>query len=115
MAAVGNMPRQALVTGAGKRIGRAIALGLAADGWAVAVHHHRSRDAAEVVVREIVAGGGKAVAIAADLAQEEKAARLVPEAAAALGGPLGCLVNNASVFENDLALTATRQSWDRHL
>jgi NAD(P)-dependent dehydrogenase (short-subunit alcohol dehydrogenase family) len=110
-----KMPRRALVTGAGKRIGRAIALGLGADGWAVAVHHHRSRDAAEAVVREIAAGGGKAAAIAADLVQEQAVARLVPAAAAALGGPLGCLVNNASVFENDLALTATRQSWDRHL
>jgi len=110
-----KMPRAALVTGAGQRIGRAIALGLGADGWAVAVHYHRSQEAAEAVVREIAACGGKAAAIAADLAQEDAAARLVPAAAAALGGPLGCLVNNASVFENDLALTATRESWDRHL
>jgi NAD(P)-dependent dehydrogenase (short-subunit alcohol dehydrogenase family) len=110
-----SMPRAALVTGAGKRIGRAIALMLGAEGWPVAVHYHRSQDAAEAVMREIVAGGGKAVAVAADLAQEEAVARLVPEAAAALGGPLGCLINNASVFDNDLALSATRQSWDRHL
>jgi NAD(P)-dependent dehydrogenase (short-subunit alcohol dehydrogenase family) len=110
-----SMPRAALVTGAGKRIGRAIALMLGAEGWPVAVHYHRSQDAAEAVMREIVAGGGKAVAVAADLAQEEAVARLVPEAAAALGGPLGCLINNASVFDNDLALSATRQSWDRHI
>jgi NAD(P)-dependent dehydrogenase (short-subunit alcohol dehydrogenase family) len=109
-----NMPRAALVTGAGKRIGRAIALGLAADGWAVAVHHRGARDEAEAVVREIAAGGGRAVAIAADLASEAEVKTLLPRAVAALG-PLGCLVNNAAVFENDVALSATRQSWDLHL
>ena len=110
-----KMPRAALVTGAGKRIGRAIALMLGAEGWRVAVHYHRSQAEAEDVVREIAASGGKAAAITADLAQEAAVARLVPAAAAALGGPLGCLVNNASAFDNDLALTATRASWDRHL
>jgi NAD(P)-dependent dehydrogenase (short-subunit alcohol dehydrogenase family) len=109
-----NYPRAALVTGAGRRIGRAIALMLGAEGWAVAVHHHGSRAEAETVVREIAAGGGRAMAIAADLAREAEAKTLVPRAVAALG-PLGCLVNNAAVFENDLALTATRESWDRHL
>ena len=110
-----STPRAALVTGAGKRIGRAIALMLGAEGWRVAVHYHRSQAEAEDVVREIAASGGKAAAITADLAQEAAVARLVPAAAAALGGPLGCLVNNASTFDNDLALTATRASWDRHL
>lgn len=109
-----NMPRTALVTGAGKRIGRAIALMLGAGGWAVAVHYHRSREDAEGVVRDIVAAGGRAAAIAADLAQEAEVKTLMPRAIAALG-PLGCLVNNASVFENDLALSVTRPSWDRHL
>jgi NAD(P)-dependent dehydrogenase (short-subunit alcohol dehydrogenase family) len=109
-----TMPRAALVTGAGKRIGQAIALMLGAEGWAVAVHYHGSRDAAEAVVREIAAGGGRAAAVAADLAREAEVATLVPRAVAALG-PLGCLVNNAAAFENDLALSATRQSWDRHL
>jgi NAD(P)-dependent dehydrogenase (short-subunit alcohol dehydrogenase family) len=109
-----NYPRTALVTGAGKRIGRAIALMLGAEGWAVAVHYHRSREDAEGVVRDIVAAGGRAAAIAADLAQEAEVKTLVPRAIAALG-PLGCLVNNASVFENDLALSVTRPSWDRHL
>ncbi len=111
---VPNSPRAALVTGAGKRIGRAIALMLGAEGWAVAVHHHRSREEAEAVVREIAAGGGRAVAVAADLAREAEVKKLVPRAVEALG-PLGCLVNNAAVFENDLALSATRESWDRHL
>jgi NAD(P)-dependent dehydrogenase (short-subunit alcohol dehydrogenase family) len=108
------MPRAALVTGAAQRIGRAIALALAADGWAVAVHYRASRAPAEALVAEIARSGGRAVSLDADLADEAAVARLVPRAAAALG-PLGCLVNNASSFENDTAATATRASWDAHL
>ncbi len=108
------MPRAALVTGAAQRIGRAIALALAADGWAVAVHYRASRAAADALVAEIARGGGQAVALAADLADESAVAGLVPRAAAALG-PLGCLVNNASSFENDTVATATRASWDEHI
>jgi NAD(P)-dependent dehydrogenase (short-subunit alcohol dehydrogenase family) len=107
-------PKAALVTGAGKRIGRAIALSLGRAGWAVAVHYRQSPQEAEDVVREIVAAGGRATAIRADLLRDEETEALVPEAAAALG-PLGCLVNSASVFENDAALTVTRESWERHL
>jgi NAD(P)-dependent dehydrogenase (short-subunit alcohol dehydrogenase family) len=107
-------PKVALVTGAGKRIGRAAALMLGKEGWAVAVHYGRSRADAESAVREIVAGGGRAVAIGADLAREAEVERLVPQVVEALG-PLGALVNNASVFENDAALGVTRESWDRHM
>jgi NAD(P)-dependent dehydrogenase (short-subunit alcohol dehydrogenase family) len=108
------MPRAALVTGAAQRIGRAIALALAADGWAIAVHYRASRAAADALVAEIARGGGQAVALAADLADESAVAGLVPRAVAALG-PLGCLVNNASSFENDTVATATRASWDEHI
>lgn len=108
------MPRAALVTGAAQRIGRAIALALAADGWAVAVHYRASRAPAEALVAEIARSGGRAVALDAELADEAAVTRLVPRAVAALG-PLGCLVNNASVFENDTAATADRASWDAHL
>jgi NAD(P)-dependent dehydrogenase (short-subunit alcohol dehydrogenase family) len=107
-------PKAALVTGAGKRIGRAIALALGRDGWAVAVHYHRSAAEAKAVVSDIVAAGGRAAALEADLGREAEVEKLVPRAAAVLG-PLGALVNNASVFENDTALGATRDSWDRHL
>ena len=109
-----SLPRAALVTGAARRIGRAIAWGLALDGWAVAVHYHRSGDEAAALAAEITARGGKAVTLAADLGREAETAALVTRAAAALG-PLGCLVNNASVFENDCAATVSRASWDRHL
>ncbi len=109
-----DYPPNALVTGAGRRIGRAIALDLARAGWAVAVHYNNSAQAAEEVVAEIEAGGGRAVALQAELSDEAQAAALVPDAAAALG-PLGCLINNASAFENDSVETADRASWDRHM
>lgn len=107
-------PRTALVTGAGVRIGRAIALALAGRGWAVAVHYRSSAAAAEAVAAEIVDAGGRAATVRADLALEDETVALMPQAEAALG-PVGLLVNNASVFERDGADTATRESWDRHL
>ena len=106
--------RVALVTGGAKRIGRTLVLELARDGWAVAVHHHSSAAEAAALVAEIVQAGGRAVALAADLARETESAALVPRAADALG-PLTCLVNNASVFEMDKIETMTRESWDRHI
>jgi NAD(P)-dependent dehydrogenase (short-subunit alcohol dehydrogenase family) len=107
-------PRAALVTGGARRIGRALALALAEDGFAVAIHHHRSREAAAEIVAAIEQRGGKAVALAADLADEEAVQRLLPRAERAFG-PIGCLVNSAAVFADDTVATATRDSWDRHL
>ncbi len=104
----------ALVTGGAKRIGRAIALGLARNGWNVAVHYHTSKAAAEKVVQEIRNAGGTAVALQGDLAREEGAVALLPAAERALG-PVTLLVNNAFVFEMDKIDTVTRQSWDRHI
>ena len=109
-----DYPRAALITGAARRIGRAIALDLARGGWAVAVHYNDSAEAAAEVVEEIETAGGRAVALRANLTRETEVAELVPRARDALG-PLGCLVNNASVFEPDAAPTATREGWDRHL
>jgi len=108
------VPKAALVTGAGQRIGRACALALAEAGYAVAVHYHASAAAAERVAASIRGKGGKALAIAADLVDEDVVASLLPRAAEALG-PIGVLVNNASVFEGDTVATATRESWGRHL
>ncbi|MFD1624463.1 SDR family oxidoreductase [Azospirillum griseum] len=106
--------KAALVTGAGKRIGRAIALDLAAQGWAVAVHYHRSARAAAEVVTEITGQGGDAVALPADLGCEAEVQTLVPAAVERLG-PLTLLVNNASRFERDEVEDATRASWDAHM
>ncbi|MEZ5667683.1 MAG: SDR family oxidoreductase [Alphaproteobacteria bacterium] len=108
------MPRTALVTGAAKRVGRVIAERLAADGWAVAVHYNGSADAAEEVVAGIAAAGGRAQAFRADLSDERAMQGLVPQVVQALG-PLGCLVNNASTFEFDDALSADRARWDLHM
>jgi len=108
------MSGAALVTGAARRIGRVIARDLAAAGWPVAVHYHRSGEDADSLVAEIVAAGGRAVALAADLAREAEVEALVPRATAALG-PLACLVNNASEFVLDKIDTVTRASWDAHI
>jgi NAD(P)-dependent dehydrogenase (short-subunit alcohol dehydrogenase family) len=113
-APVAPLPKTALVTGGAQRIGRALALALAEDGFAVAVHHYRSREAAECLVEHIRGRGGMAVAFTADLADESAVKALLPRAEAALG-PIGCLVNNAAVFADDTVETATRESWDLHL
>nr|WP_207140341.1 SDR family oxidoreductase [Rhodovibrio salinarum] len=109
-----DIPRVAFVTGAAKRVGRALALNLAADGWAVAVHYATSRAEAEQTAADVEAAGGRAVTLQADLTDEEACAALVDRAASALG-PVGLLVNNAAVFGHDTAQTATRASWDRHM
>ncbi len=106
---------RALVTGAARRIGRAMALGLARRGLDVAVHYHGSQAAVREVVAEIEAMGRRAVALGADLLDEAEVERLVPRAVAALGGPLSVLVNNASIFEHDRIETTSRESWDRHM
>jgi NAD(P)-dependent dehydrogenase (short-subunit alcohol dehydrogenase family) len=99
-------PRVALVTGAARRLGRAIALGLAARGWDIAVHFGTSAQEAAAVVAEIQALGRYAVALQADLADPAQVDGLVPQAAAALG-TVRCVVNNASLFEEDRADTFT--------
>ena len=105
---------RALVTGAGKRLGRAMALYLAGRGYDVAVHYAASRAGADSVVAEIRAMGRNAVALRADLLSDAETEALVPRATEALGGALSVLVNNASIFEYDTVHSATRQSWDRH-
>jgi NAD(P)-dependent dehydrogenase (short-subunit alcohol dehydrogenase family) len=106
--------KAALVTGAAKRIGRALALELAAEGFDVAVHYRTSAAEAAATVAAIEAGGRRAVALAADLEDERASAALVGAAAAALG-PLTLLVNNASAFEYDRPETADQRRWARHM
>lgn len=106
---------RALVTGAGKRLGRAMAVYLAERGFDVALHYASSVDAAESTAELLQAQGRKAVTLQADLLDEAQVAALLPRAAEALGGPITVLINNASIFEYDNLRCATRQSWDRHM
>jgi NAD(P)-dependent dehydrogenase (short-subunit alcohol dehydrogenase family) len=106
---------RALVTGAGVRLGRAMALYLGQRGYDVAVHYATSANAATDVVAELRGMGRQAQAIRADLLDEDATQTLVPRAMEALGGPVTVLVNNASIFDYDNIHSATRQSWDRHM
>jgi NAD(P)-dependent dehydrogenase (short-subunit alcohol dehydrogenase family) len=103
----------ALVTGGAKRIGRAIVEDLAAHGFAVAIHANRSVADAEALASRIVADGGRAVAISADLTDMAAAGGLIGLAEEALG-PVSLLVNSASTFEDDSVLDFDWETWDRH-
>ena len=107
-------PGTALVTGAARRIGRAIAETLAARGHPVAIHYRASADDAAGAAAAIERAGGRSAAFPADLRDESETRSLVERARAALG-PVCVLVNNASVFEQDSVSTASRESWDRHM
>lgn len=104
----------ALVTGAGKRLGRAITLGLARAGWDIAVHYHRSADEAKAVVAEIHALGRRAAGFAADLSSEEQVLALFDQASIELG-TITCLVNNASVFELDQPADFSMSRLEHHM
>lgn len=104
-----------LITGAAKRLGRAMALHMAGRGYDVGVHFSRSTTAAEAVVKEIETMGRRAVMLEADLTDEAQTQALFPGAIKALEQPITCLINNASIFEYDTLETATRVSWDRHM
>lgn len=104
----------ALVTGAGRRLGRAMALSLARRGLDVAIHYGRSRDEAEEVAAEARAFGVDARTFAADFLDLDQVEALIPRVTAVLG-PLTVLVNNASIFEYDSIRSATRTGWDRHM
>lgn len=106
--------KTALITGAGRRIGRSIALALAHDGWQVGVHYRRSRQDAETLVRDIAEAGSRAAALPADLSNLNEVKALIPLCSEALGPP-SCLINNASEFQPDTLATMTAQDWHTHL
>lgn len=101
----------ALVTGAGKRLGKALAEGLAAEGYAVGLHYNSSVDGAEELDDRIRAEGGQSVLLQKDLSHPETAGTLVSDAAEALGGPVSVLVNSASAFNTDCLSDLTLDSW----
>ncbi|ESQ94558.1 SDR family oxidoreductase [Asticcacaulis benevestitus] len=108
------MTKTALVTGAAKRIGRAIAIALARAGYDIGVHYGRSREDALSLVSELEALGVRAHALACDLNDVAGVSGLIDEARAVLG-PLHVLVNNASVFADDRARTLSIESWQMHM
>jgi NAD(P)-dependent dehydrogenase (short-subunit alcohol dehydrogenase family) len=103
-----------LITGAGQRLGRAMALAVAARGHGVALHYNASATAAEALADDIRRTGGKAATLQADLSDLAAVAGLLPAATQALG-PVTILVNNASAFANDSVEGMTTDGWRRHM
>ena len=106
--------KRALVTGASRGIGRAVALRLAAEGASVALNYRAGREEAEAVAAEIAASGGSAAVVQGDVAAAEQAEALVGAAAEAMGG-LDILVNNAGLTRDNLLMRLSEEDWDAAL
>jgi pteridine reductase len=102
----------ALVTGAGRRVGQAIAIGLAEAGCDVAVHYHASRVGADATAARVREHGRRAALVPADLGDATAAHALPSRAAAALGGGLALLVNSAAIMVRQPLEEVTPESWD---
>lgn len=107
--------RRALITGGARRIGAAFTRELAGMGMAVAIHCNTSTAEADALAASLAAQGATARVLAADLNEEEACAGLIARAAAALGGTIDVLVNNASSFRFDDLAHADGQGWAFHL
>jgi NAD(P)-dependent dehydrogenase (short-subunit alcohol dehydrogenase family) len=106
--------RTALITGGSRRIGRAIALDLAANGFAIAIHANASLAEADALVAELRQRGKRAISVKADLRNLSETASLIERASAALG-PIDLLINNASTFQNDTARRFDAEAFDAHI
>jgi NAD(P)-dependent dehydrogenase (short-subunit alcohol dehydrogenase family) len=102
-----------LITGGARRVGKALALGVARAGGVALIHHGHSPEEAEATRREIEALGGRAYILQADLSDPAKAARLIDQALAI--GPLFALVNNAAIFEPLTWADTDLAGWERHM
>ena len=109
-----EQPRTVLITGAARRVGAAIARKLAADGWNVIVHYHRSAHEAEQLAAEIRQAGGVCHPVQADLASRSDVEDLM-DRCAAFHGSIECLINNASVFYYDDIASVSWESLHDHL
>ena len=109
------MSRAILITGAGARVGRHLAKGLAGDGWAVAIHYNRSKAGAEALANDINEQGGKAIIVQGNLFVPQDLDSLISRASEALAEPLTALINNASTFQDDRARDFSRASYDYHM
>ncbi len=103
-----------LITGAAKRIGKQIALFMADNGWNIAMHYNSSEEEAKNLIKELENKGVKAASIQADLSKHTDVARIFPEVNKRVG-VIECLINNASVFENDNINNITEHSWDKNI
>lgn len=106
--------RVVLITGAARRVGAALARGLAADGWSVAIHHRGGADEAKALAQVLRAEGGTAETFAADLAIPAQRDALIP-AAVERFGRIDALINNASLFRYDTLHDLTEASWRDHV
>jgi 3-oxoacyl-[acyl-carrier protein] reductase len=102
----------ALVTGASRGLGKAIALQLASDGAQVVVNYATSSDKAEEVVSTIKSGGGKALAMQADVSNLEEVEKMVDTIYEQFG-QIDILVNNAGVTRDELLISMEREDWDK--
>ncbi|KFI07977.1 SDR family oxidoreductase [Massilia sp. BSC265] len=109
-----NNRKTALVTGGAKRLGQAIALGLAEAGWDIVVHFGTSREEAESTVDQILERGQRAVAMQCDLSDEAAVRDLLQNANSALG-KVSCVVNNASLFDYDAVANFSVECLERHM
>lgn len=105
----------ALITGAGQRLGRAVALELARAGWGVIVHYRRSASEAEAVAKEAHALGASAATVGADLEDAAERHALIKRAIEAAGAPLSALVNCAAMFEHDTIDTLSEELLQRQI
>lgn len=104
----------ALVTGAGRRLGRAIALALHREGYALVVHHHRSGEGARELVAKIRSAGGEAVAVRGDITSVREVKKVF-SAALKNFGRIDLLVNNAAIFRGSTVTGTTEKTWDETL